>query len=188
MPFVTNLPHVPTDVITLVELKRQMRFDNPKEPDIEDDLLKSYLKAAVLYAEGIINSEITEKKFRITGFDFDDALNFDKQIVRTVDTFDYKTLDGSTVAVPTDQYYLKQVSPYEHKITFKDNYELPALPENDPQAVTIEVTAGYANGVIPENMKIALLMQATTLDSNRESGPYYGHNSVKEHLQIFKRY
>ena len=188
MPFVTNLPHVSPDVITLVELKRQMRFDNPKEPDIEDESLKSYIKAAVLHAESIINSEITEKKFRITGFDFDDALSFDKQIVTSIDTFTYKTPSGSTLVVPTDQYYLKQVSEYENKITFKDSYDLPELPENDPQAVIIEVTAGYANGEIPENMKIALLMQATTFDSNRESGPYYNHNSVINYLQTFKRY
>ena len=96
-------------------------------------------------------------------------------------------IDGC-ITVQADQYYLKQVSQYENKITFKENYELPELAEDDQQAVTIEVTAGYANGDIPENMKIALLMLATTLDSNRESGPYYGHNSVKDYLQIFKRY
>lgn len=188
MPFVTNLPHVSPDVVTLVELKRQMRFDNPKEPDIEDSLLKSYIKAAVLHAESIINSEITEKKFKITGFNFDDALSFDKQIVTSVDNFTYKDPEGNVITVEADQYYLKQVSQYENKITFKENYELPELAEDDQQAVTIEVTAGYANGDIPENMKIALLMQATTLDSNRESGPYYGHNSVKDYLEIFKRY
>ena len=188
MPFVTNLPHESPDVITLVELKRQMRFDNPKEPDIEDDLLKSYIKAAVLHAERIINSEITEKKIKITGFDFEDALSFDKQIVTAVDTFNYKTPTGSILPVPTDQYYLNQVSNYENKITFKEGYELPELIENDPQAVTIEVTLGYANGNIPENMKLALLMQATTFDSNRESGPYYNYDSVKSYLEPVKRY
>ena len=65
MPFVTNLPHVSPDVITLVELKRQMRFDNPKEPDIEDSLLKSYIKAAVLHAESILIQRSQKKNLKL---------------------------------------------------------------------------------------------------------------------------
>lgn len=187
MPFVEDLQHPPTVVITLTEAKRQLRVDDPKAPYFEDESFKQYIKSAIRYAENFTKLEIVQKKFRVTGSSFEDVLSVDKQVLISVDAFTYKNPSGDTVEVPTDQYFLQSEDSLQTSIQFKESYELPELLE-DPKAVTLELTVGFPQDQVPEDIRIALLMKIASFDSHREDSAKTMTTAIENYLNPYKTY
>lgn len=187
MPLVEDLQHPPTVVVTLTEAKRQLRLDDPKAPHFEDESFKQYIRSAIRYAENYTRLAIVQKKFRVTGSSFQDVLSFDKQVLISVDAFTYKNPSGETVAVPTNQYFLRSKDSLQTCIEFNKNYELPELLE-DPKAVTLELTVGFPQDQVPEDIKIVLLMKIASFDSKRQDSPKTITTAIENYLNPYKTY
>lgn len=168
MAFIVELEHIAPEVISLATAKKQLQLETDF---IEDDaLIAIYIDAAITEAENYINSEITEKKFRIDGKSFDDALKFNKQKITSIDGIVYTDVDGVEQTIDPVNYYLDAVDKYENKITFKEDFVLPDVKEYTPNAVKISVTVGYPDGKVPKAMQKALLLMITNSYEYRTDG------------------
>ena len=159
MAFIVELAHTTPEVISLATAKKQLQLESDF---IEDDtLIQIYIDAAITEAENYINSEITEKKFRVDGKSFADALTFSKQKITAIDSVVYTDVDGAEQTIDAANYYLDAVDKYENKIVFKEDYTLPEVKPYTQNAVKISVTVGYAAGKVPKAMQKALLLMIT---------------------------
>ena len=187
MAFVEQIFYYSPVVVSLEKAKKQLRFDDAEAFHLEDDLIQMYVDGAVKKAENYINSEISEKKFRVTGSSFDDVLTFSRQIIRSVDVFSYKDVDGTVHEIGSENYSLQTVDRYENVILFSDGYELPEVKKSIRDAVTLEVTTGYSGAEVPEDMRIAILLLASGYHEHREDTVKEKTTSAENLLYPYKR-
>ena len=135
----------------------------------------------------IQNLKLYKKNFALQAAVSEDVLSVDKQVLISVDAFTYKNPSGETVAVPTDQYFLQSEDSLQTSIQFKESYELPELLE-DPKAVTLELTVGYPQDQVPEDLRIALLMKIASFDSHREDSAKTMTTAIESYLDRYKTY
>jgi|TARA_R110002153_G_C13268777_1_gene493058 hypothetical protein len=188
MAFVQNLNHYSPSIVSLQKAKKQMRFDDPAAAHLEDDLIEAYIDAAIVKAENFINSEISEKKFRITGKDFADVLTFSKQIIRSVDAFTYRKKDGSVETVPSTDYSLQTTDEYQTSVVFNEDYELPEIMLFNPAAITLDVTVGYPNKKVPKDIIVAILLIASSYNEGRQDTVKDKKTASENLLQSYRRY
>ena len=155
MAFLIEQSHLSPTIVTLSKAKKQMRFDDPTEPHLEDELIQVYIDAAIEKAENFINSEIKEKVYKIEGSSFTDALSFSQQKIQKVNSIVYKDENGDTQTIAEENYSLETVDRYETKIVFKEDYVLPTVQDYTVDAVTIDFTVGYAKGKVPKPIIVA---------------------------------
>lgn len=159
MAFVVELEHTAPEVISLATARKQLQLESDFTED--DTLISMYIDAAISEAESYINSEISQKKFKIEGKSFADALTFNRQKIIAIDSIKYLDTEGNTQTIAATDYSLQNVDKYENKIEFSEDFTLPEVVKYNPKAVTIEVTVGYAEGKVPKAIQKALLVMVT---------------------------
>lgn len=186
MAFIEELDYASPTVLPLELVKKQLQL----EADfIEDDALISiYVDAAITEAENYIHSEISEKKFRIDGKSFNDALSFDKQKINTIDSIKYLDAAGVLQTVDPANYTLESVNKHETKIAFVEGFEFPEVQEFKPNAVQVSVTVGYKEGKVPKAIVKALLLMVTNSYEFRTDTVKEKCNVSENALHKYRRY
>lgn len=153
--------------VSLEELKLHLRIDH----DDEDDLLQSYLDAAVSRLDGatgtlgrcLISQEWSQgfsqwsaelrlpfpdvSAAAITYFDSDD-------VSQAVSAADFEVLEGRSWTV----------------IAFRDSFAEPSLSDTQLVPITVTLTAGYggSSSDVPRPIRVAIMHAAAHWHSNRE--------------------
>lgn len=180
--------HTQPTIITLERAKQQLRFDDPSAAHDEDVLIQAYIDAAISYAENYTCQEIKEKKFKINGKSFDDALTFNKQLIQSIDLIRYKDANGDLQTISDSNYQLQDVDDYERKIEFSEDFDFPTVQDYRFDAVQISVTVGYASGAVPEDMQIAILMLIGHYYENRQDAVKEKCTAAENMLAKYRRY
>lgn len=188
MAQLVKITHTSPEVLSLLKAKKQLRFDDPSAAHPEDDLIEDYIDAAISYAENYTNQEITEKKFKINGSSFADALSFNKQLIQSIDLVEYYDESNVKQTISTENYFLTTVDDYENKIEFSGDFTFPEVKEYRPDAVQISVTVGYASGEVPKGIIQPLKMLVSWYYENREDQVKEKCTAAEVKLHNYRRY
>ena len=186
MAFVVELEYDSPDVISLPRVRKQLQLEDDFVED--DELLRDYIDAAIVEAENYINSEITEKKYQITGKSIADVLTFKRQKITKIDSFEYRNESGDVVQISSDDYSLQNADNFANEIVFNDGFVLPSVKENTVNAVTLKVTVGYPSGKVPKAIQKALLLMVTDSYENRTDTVKEKVTASENALHPYKRY
>jgi len=186
MAFIVETTISSPEVISLAKMRKQLELEADFTED--DDLISDFIDAAINQAENYINSEITEKKFTVTGKSFDDVLAFKKQKIQVVDSITYKDEAGNVQTVIDTNYSLQTVDKFENSIVFNENFELPKVKEYDPAAVALNVTVGYASGKVPKAIKQAVILLVAFMYEHRVDSVKEKSTAAETLLQAYRRY
>lgn len=154
--YYTLLVHSSPVVLTLADARLQTKTEDLQ--GVDDALVNDCIDAAIDDAEGYINSNIRERKFAINFSEWPvQGFQFREQILQSIDAIKYKDAAGEvqTLNVASTAELLR-VDKYAKKISFLDYDNLPGLKTGVNDAVTIEVTAGYADGTVPKGLLQAI--------------------------------
>lgn len=188
MAQVVEQTHVAPEIISLARAKKQLKFDDHEAEHIEDDLIQSYIDAAIGYAENYTGQEITEKKYLINGKSFQDALSFSKQKIQSIDSIKYLDTEGTEQTIATENYQLTTVDKYENAIEFAEDYTLPEVQQYKFNAVKLTVIVGYASGKVPKSMQQAILMLIGHYYENRQDAVKEKCTAAENMLHKYRRY
>lgn len=188
MAQLVEVTHTAPTIITLAKAKKQLRFDDADANHIEDDLIQVYIDAAVSYAENYTGQEITEKKYKINGKSFTDALTFSTQKIQSIDSIKYLDKNGDLQTIAADNYQLKTVDKYENTLEFTEDFIMPTVQEYKFNAVQIELTVGYAANKVPKSMMVALLMLVSHYYENRQDAVKEKCTAAEDMLHKYKRF
>jgi len=157
--------HAAPAIISLSQAKEHLRVDH----NDEDDLIAASIDAAIGACEGYTNKNINESKFRIELESFTD---FEIKIspVQSVTGITYTNEAGAEQTLTTDFYRVYPVDKYAHKVVFLEETPLPTIKDNTK--IKISVTAGYADGKVPAEIKQAIYLTLTDFYENREDKVY----------------
>ena len=140
MAFYIELYHTPDEIVTLQEFKAQLKEVDPTEDHPEDGLFQQYIDAAVEECESYINRAIVEKKYKISGKSFEEAITSSLHTIIAIDQIAYKPADytsGVLTVLDAENYTLSKVDSVENKIEFLENTTLPEVKEFTPDAVQV---------------------------------------------------
>lgn len=188
MAQIVNIAHTSPEILSLVKAKKQLRFDEPSEVHPEDDLIEDYIDAAISYAENYTGQEINEKKFKINGSSFEDALSFNKQKIQTIDLIEYYDESNVKREIDDSNYFLTRVDDFENKIEFSGDYTFPTVKDYRPDAVQISVTVGYPEGEVPKGIIQTLKMIVSWYYENREDHIKEKCTAAEVMLHKYRRY
>lgn len=186
MAFIKPIAHTSPEVILLVMARKQLQLETDFTED--DDLIESYIEAAISEAENYINAEITEKKFEIQGKSFEDALKFNKQVLQSVESIEYRNEAGTLITIDDANYYLQTVDKYENTVEFAENYVFPAVKEYTPDAVIVKFTVGYPATKVPKAIIQALLLMITHSYENRMDTIKEKSTAAENKLHKYRRF
>lgn len=188
MAFVVEETHSAPTIITLTQAKKQLQFDAPADEHEDDDVIQEMIDEAIEVAENIINSEIKEKVFTITGKSFEDVFTFKRQIITNVESFTYKDANGNSQTINASNYSLQKVDKYENKIVFNEDFTIPDVKKYDPAAVSLQVKVGYANGKTPKTAIRGIKLLIADFYKNRYNTVQEKRTAAEHILQSLRRY
>lgn len=180
--------HVAPTYISLQDAKQQLRFDDPAAPHPEDTLIQAYIDAAYDYAENYTGQEITEKIYTVQGKSWEDALQFNRQKIQSIQSITYRDVNGDAQTVAAENYQLATVDKFENKIEFLENFEFPEVQEYRFDAVTITLKVGYATAKLPKNMRIGLYLLIAHYYENRQDAIKERCTAAENMLYKYKRH
>lgn len=166
----------PTDmVVSLEEAKLHLRVDH----DDEDSLIEQIIKATTERAELFQLRAYAQQTFRLTlpRFPNGRTILLPRPPLQSVESIEYTDADGASQTLSSDRYRVDTASEPGRVILIYDD-EWPDT-RNDPDAVKIEYTAGYADVAdVPATRRAAILLLIGHLYENREtvtvgSGPTF---------------
>jgi uncharacterized phiE125 gp8 family phage protein len=173
MRYVRTSPAIDDDAFLVVELatfKAHLRIEGADE----DDILKTYLRAAATAfdgREGFLNRVIVPGTFHAFAAEADCLGGFDLDLGPIRDVTDVAVLDDGTYeAVDADDWdwsILPEGSTAAARVFLADGSTWPDAEEN-PNAFRIAFTAGPATiSDIPEAIRVAVMLKAAFLYGNR---------------------
>jgi hypothetical protein len=168
MAFYIELDHTPDEIVTLQEFKAQLKEVDPTEDHPEDALFQQYIDAAVEECESYINRAIVERKYKISGKSFAEAITSSLHTIIAIDEIAYKPADyttGNLTVLAKENYTLVRVDSVENKIEFLENITLPEIKEFTPDAVQVSITVGLPK--VYKKIKQAVLLKAVAMDQLR---------------------
>jgi uncharacterized phiE125 gp8 family phage protein len=170
------------EVLTLVQAKKQLRI----EADFtdEDDLIQSYIDAAVEVSEKFIGGHILPKIMTIKADSFTNPLVFEAFPLKEVTSVKYFPADGSAEAtMDPGEYALTKDSEKVFRLRFKNT-----LPETAVQydAVTYSIKVGMT--VIPKPIIQAIKLQLADMYERREDRAEIMTTAADRLLRPYKKY
>jgi uncharacterized phiE125 gp8 family phage protein len=157
--------------VSLTDLKRHLRLGAPGSEDqytIEDPILQIALDASQAYVEQFTGLSLAERTIKLRAWGFD-CLSFRLPAgpVSAVASITYLDTSGAEQTLSTDVYVasLYGLSPL---ISRASNKTWPATL-CQAGAVTVTVTAGFADGECPAPIRQAILLYAGSEYLNRQS-------------------
>jgi len=161
---VTNVQFTPSalTVVTLAQARKQLRIEDSFTD--EDDLIESYIDAAVANCENFIGGHIIPGDLVITYDRFESPVIFEAFPLKTITTVKY-FIDDVETTLDSAAYVLTKQSEKVYKLRFKED-----TPTTDERfdAVTITVACGFAGNVIPKPIIQAIKMMVSQMYEYRE--------------------
>jgi uncharacterized phiE125 gp8 family phage protein len=186
MAFIQELEHISPEIISLATARKQLQLESDFTED--DALISTYIDAAISEAEHFINSEISEKKFKVQGKSFSDAMAFNKQILQSVESVKYTPVTGVEATIDVANYSIVNVDKYENQIEFSEDFVYPEVKPYTATAVQIEFTVGYPEGKVPKAMQKALLLMISESYEFRTDTVKEKSTAAENTLRKFRRY
>lgn len=172
-----------SEVISLAKAKKHLRIESTFED--EDDLIQSYIDAAVSNSENYIGGHIAQKDMVIKMDSVSKEFSFEAFPVVAVSSVNYfaKSDDTATV-MPTDNYYLSSVNTKVSKLTIK------AIPDTSERydAITVAVKVGYEDGKVEKPILQAILLQIADMYERREDRTEVTLTAAMALLRPYKKF
>lgn len=191
--FIQFISKTATTILSLEDAKRQLKIE--LTDTFDDALIQDCIDAAIDEAESYINTNIYTRVYDIksTGWL---AQNYEirQQKVTAINKVTYKPANGGADVVLQDTALaafieLLPVDDYANIMYYKDVDNLPDLITNKNDAVTINITCGYAANAVPKGLLqgIKLLMTENyNIRNNIESKGY--RSTALRKLEPYKYY
>lgn len=156
------------EVVSLAEAKKQLRLEDSFTD--EDDLIQSYIDAAVTDCENFIGGHIIPGELVLNYDKFETPVVFEAFPLKSVTEVKYFK-DGTEVTLDSSKYALTKQNEKVYQLRFKGD-----LPDADKQfdAVKITIACGFKNDVIPKPIKQAIKMMVSKMYEYRED--YFQNN------------
>lgn len=143
----------PSSVVTLTEVKEQLRIDGSND----DALLQRYISAATEAIEGPygIGVLLGSQTWEYYQDHFTRLIQIPLYPVISIDEIRYVDEGGTDQVLATDQYRVDTVS-NPARINTEHNVTWPPTRSRELNAVTVKFTGGYTS--VPEILKAAVIM------------------------------
>lgn len=182
---VTNVSTTPTEyteVISFVKVKKHLRVDADFQD--EDEVIESYIDAAIAMAENFIGGHILEKSIKIELDAFDAPFVFEAFPVKEITSVTYyeaneedeKTLEASEYSLTSETFK-------RFILRFKNT--LPTTQKRD-DAVSITVKVGM--DTIPKPIVQAVLLMVADMFERREDRVETISTTSAALLRPYKKY
>ena len=172
-----------TEIVTLAKAKKQIRVEASFVE--EDDLIQSYIDAAIGMSENYISGHIVEKIMIMKLNSFDNPIVFEAFPIQGIENINYFPLNGTdALLMPSANYDLISVNPKVSKISFK------TVPETQERfdAVTVSVKLGFADGKTPKPVIQAILLQIADMYDRREDRSEILSTAAMSLLRPYKKF
>jgi len=161
---VTNVLFTPgeLEVVTLEQAKKQLRIEATFED--EDELIQSYIDAAVANCENYIGGHIIPGDLVLTFDAFDSPVVFEAFPLKSITSIKY-FIEGNEETLEPEKYALTNPTDKVYKLRFKED-----LPTTDERfdAVTITVACGFSEDKIPKPIIQAVKLMVSQMYEYRE--------------------
>lgn len=156
----------PTELaITLDDAKNQLNV----ELDFTDDdtLILSYIKAATLYVEKLIQGPVMDQVWELKLRDFKSEMEFHKGPVKAGTlTLKYQDANDAEQTVAASNYY-EDLASVPARVILKSTFSIPTVFDRY-DAVKIRANAGYTDAsAVPEDLKAAIRLLVAHFYENR---------------------
>jgi uncharacterized phiE125 gp8 family phage protein len=170
------------EVVTLEQAKKQLRIESSFTD--EDDLIQSYIDAAVANCENYIGGHIIPGDLMLTYDKFDSPVVFEAFPLKTIDSVKYYE-DNAEVTLAPEKYALTKQSEKVYKLRFKEN-----LPITDERfdAVKITVACGFTGNTIPKPIVQAIKLQIADMYEYREDRTAILSTAAMSLLRPYKKF
>jgi uncharacterized phiE125 gp8 family phage protein len=168
-------------VVTLAQAKKQLRIEDDFTD--EDELIQSYIDAAVELSEKFIGGHILPKIMTIKADAFQNPLVFEAFPLKEVTSIKYFDADDVEQTLNPSEYILTKDSEKVFRIRFKNT--LPATFKRY-DAVTYEIKVGMA--VVPTPIKQAIKLQIADMYERREDRVEVVRTASASLLRPYKKY
>lgn len=170
-------------VVTLAQAKKQLRIEESFED--EDELIQSYIDAAVVNCENFIGGHIIPGDLVLTLDKFENPVIFEAFPLKTITTVKYYDNNGTEQTLDASKYALTKQSEKVFKLRFKE--DLPTT-EKRFDAVTITVACGFAGNTIPKPIIQAIKLQLSDMYEIREDRKEMLSTQAMSLLRPYKKY
>lgn len=181
---VTNVLFTPGSlvVVTLAQARKQLRIEDSFTD--EDELIQSYIDAAVVNCENFIGGHIIPGDLVINYDKFESPVVFEAFPLKSVTSVKYFTSDVETT-MDAAKYSLTKQSEKVFKLRFKED-----TPSTDTRfdAVTITVACGFTGNVIPKPIIQAIKLQIADMYEIREDRKEMLSTAAMSLLRPYKKY
>jgi len=152
-----------SDVVTVSEAQ-----EHCVAPDSDPFYMQSLIRSALRSAESFIDGFIAQRQVEwyLPGF-ASKSISIPLSPIISVDSVSYLDAAGDDQSLSEDvDYWIQQYAPVPSLVAVK---EWPETLDGHPAAVTVRLTAGYADDAsVPEDIKHAILLRVAELFENRE--------------------
>ncbi len=154
---------MPSDAVTVQEVKQQLRVDSTAE----DQLIGRYISAAQEYLEGPYGIGVLLGTQKWTAyFDrFYGIIRLPLYPVQSIDEITYVDQDGATQVLDSGEYRVDLIG-NPARITTEYNVTWPVTRAREPNAVAIKFTGGWSS--IPEDLRQAVVLLASHMYEMRQ--------------------
>jgi len=170
------------EVLTLAQAKKQLRIES--DFDDENDLIQSYIDAAVDLSEKFIGGHILPKIMTVKADEFANPLVFEAFPLKEVTSVKYFPKDGTSEATMlTTDYVLTKDSEKVFRLRFKNT-----LPETAVQydAVTYSIKVGMT--AVPKGIIQAVKLMVSDMYERREDRAETVSTVAQSLLRAYKKY
>ena len=167
--YIFKQTHTSPELIALSEAKKQLKIEADWVD--EDSLITGYINAAIATAENYIGRSINEAKFKITTSAFVNNLQIKRGPISAIDSIKYFDEAGDEQTLPSEEdlYELRPLDEYQDELFYEDFEDLPTVQDGKSNAVTINITTGYASGeALPADIRSAIYLLIGTFYENRQ--------------------
>lgn len=167
------------DVVSVDELRRHMRVASSSANVVADcqDAIKDTI-ASLGGRNGILNLTVLPTVYALYLPAFPAGIiDLPYPPVRSIESITYKDPDGAEQTLAESSYTLRP-GVMEAGIIKRGDFRWPSTDSNDPRAVKITFAAGYADGVVPNNLRRLVKLIAAAWYENREAEFVGGSGNV----------
>jgi uncharacterized phiE125 gp8 family phage protein len=172
----------PFEIISLSKAKKQLRIE--QEFNDENELIQTYIDAAISATENYINGDLHTKTLTLILDEFQPSIIFEAYPVRSITSVKYWQ-DDTEVTMPDTDYYVTKQNIKQSQLTFKEQ------PKTDDRhdAVTVAVATGYAKAKdVPKPLIQAILLQISDMYERREDRPETITTAAQALMRPYRRY
>lgn len=170
-------------VITLAQAKKQLRIEDSFAD--ENDLIQSYIDAAVVNCENFIGGHIIPGDLVLQLDKLENPVIFEAFPLKSITSVKYYDNDGTEQTLNASKYALTKQSEKVFKLRFKE--DLPTT-EKRFDAVTITVACGFPGDAIPKPIVQAIKLQLSDMYEIREDRKELMSTQAMSLLRPYKKY